>query len=487
MVKLDTNRPEYANDIAEEIRLFLGFADILLNDPAAEAEWTMRLMLEQDDAPNYRIDGTLDDDAYTAHFVIEDDASDLARKKDEKRQLKLAAYALLKRRYPAVETPWGSLTGIRPTKLFRDLTDEGGEEYAAEMFRQTFDVTKEKTALAGSICTVQRDTILSASERDVDVYIGIPFCRTRCLYCSFASELLRNGALLAEYLPVLEADIAAGAALLSDCGMRVRAVYVGGGTPTVLTAAQLDQLLTYTERMYGSLGTECTVEAGRPDTIDREKLEVMRAHRVGRVSINPQTMNDDTLRCVGRTHTAADIAAVFELAREVGFSAINMDFIAGLPGEGTAEMARSMAAAERLRPDNLTVHALAIKRSSPLKKQLDDYPLPSAQTAAEMTGMGAEAAARLGMRPYYMYRQKYMRGNLENIGYAMPGKECIYNIDMMEETVSILSHGAGAMSKRVFGREGRIERIPAPKDVPSYLHKLDALIEAKRRLFLGDR
>ena len=482
MGNLLLNRPEYANDVAEEIRLFLGFVTLTVNAPEDGADWTMRLTLTHTGAA-YRVEGSLDGEAYAAAFTVEGDAP-LLRKKHEKRQLKLAAYTLLKRRYPAVETPWGSLTGIRPTKLFRELSREDGARAAAETFRTVFDVSPAKTRLAETICAVQRETVASADERDLDVYIGIPFCRTRCLYCSFLSELVRDGALLATYLTVLEKDIFDGAAMMRQAGKRLRTVYFGGGTPTVLTAGQLDRLLSVTAAAYGSLGMECTVEAGRPDTIDEEKLRVLHSHGVGRISVNPQTMNDDTLRRVGRTHTAADIERAFCTARDVGFSAINMDFIAGLPGEGVEEMARSMAAAERLRPDNLTVHALAVKRSSLLKKEMDVYPLPDAETAARMIDLGAETAARLGMQPYYMYRQKYMRGNLENVGYAMPGKVCVYNIDMMEETVSILSHGAGAMTKRVFPGENRIERLPAPKDVPTYLGKLEAILQKKRDLFL---
>ncbi len=225
------------------------------------------------------------------------------------------------------------------------------------------------------------------------------------------------------------------------------------------------------------------MEAGRPDTIDREKLLALKRYGIGRISINPQTMNDETLKRVGRSHTAEDIVRVYDLAREIGFDSINMDLIAGLPGETTEEMQRSCDAIVPLAPDNLTVHSLAIKRSSTLKKELDEHALTSADQAERMTQIGAECATMMGMNPYYMYRQKYMSGNLENVGYALPGKECVYNIDMMEETASILSHGAGTMTKRVFAGQNRIERLPSPKDVPTYLNKLDKLIEDKARFF----
>ena len=488
MVGLVTNRPEYRNDIAEEIMLFLGIVETALfaseaDAQAADCELIVSVRLARDGRA-YTLYAAAGGEAYGETFSVESDAP-LAVKKQEKRRIKLAVFALMRRLYPAVETPWGSLTGIRPTKLFRELQAEDGADAAREAFLQMFGVSPEKTALAEEICAVQEPMLRSVRGSDIDIYIGVPFCRTRCLYCSFASEVLRSEALLSDYLVALKADIAAGAALIRETGRSVRAMYVGGGTPTVLSAEQLKDLLTFAFDAYGGFGLECTVEAGRPDTIDREKLNVLWDMGVRRISINPQTMNDETLSRIGRAHTVQETVDAFLLARETGFRCINMDVIAGLPGETPADMARTYAQIETLAPDNLTVHALAIKRSSRLKAQLDAYPLPSAGDAARMTGQGQTLARRLSMRPYYMYRQKYMRGNLENVGYAKAGAECVYNVDMMEETASILSHGAGAMTKRVFDAESRIGRLPAPKDVPSYIAKLPRLLSDKRRFF-GD-
>ena len=225
------------------------------------------------------------------------------------------------------------------------------------------------------------------------------------------------------------------------------------------------------------------MEAGRPDTITPEKLRVLKDCGVSRISINPQTMQDKTLRTIGRFHTGEDIRRAFAQAREAGFTSINMDVIAGLPGETLADFASTLTQIREMGPENLTVHTLAIKRSSRLKERLEEYPLPDGETAEAMVRLGAEEAARMGMEPYYMYRQKYMNGNLENVGYARPGTECMYNIDMMEETVSILAHGAGAMTKRVYGGENRVERLPNPKDVPTYFAKLPRLFERKQALF----
>lgn len=484
MIAIRTNRIDYRNDIAEEIRLFSGLSEIALYeeiDPAqAELVFDLQLILEGE---RYTLRSAAGAFSAEETFVIPEDASALERKKMEKRVLKLACYRLLKQLFPEVATPWGSLTGIRPTKLFRELSEEGGAEFASSIFLDTFDVSAEKTALAKRICAVQEPYIDSIQPNEIDVYVGIPFCKTKCLYCSFPSEILGKVDRLSGYLDALKRDIAAGAALIRERGLHVRSFYMGGGTPTVLSAKQLDDLLSFVREQYGTFGDEATVEAGRPDTIDCEKLEVLKQAGIQRISINPQTMNNETLLRVGRTHTAQDVRYMYEIARKIGFDSINMDLIAGLPGETPEDMERTCTAIAELQPENLTVHSLAIKRSSLLKTKLGEFPLASAEQVDEMTRIGAAYAEKLGMNPYYMYRQKYMNGNLENVGYALPGKECVYNIDMMEETASILSHGAGTMTKRVFGGENRIERLPSPKDVPTYLEKLDRLIEDKKRLF----
>ncbi len=487
MVIICTNRPEYRNDIAEEIMLFLGFVETVLLAPdepePCDAQLHVNVTLTPVENKSRRLRASAGKAALMRDFFIQD-GTPLGVKKMEKRQIKLVVYDLMRALYPEVETPWGSLTGIRPTKLFRELSDSFGTESAREQFLHVFSVSPEKTGLAEQICAVQQPLIESVRANDVDIYVGIPFCKTRCLYCSFISEVLRSDTLLTDYLAALKRDVLAGAALVRDGGYRVRAIYVGGGTPTVLSAGQLEDLLTTTFCAYGGLGAECTVEAGRPDTIDRDKLFVLRRLGVGRISINPQSMNDDTLRRVGRAHTARETCRAFHLAREIGFATINMDVIAGLPGETPDDMRRTYDAVASLAPENLTVHTLAVKRSSLLKTKLAEYPLAAPADAALMVADGARTAAQMGMSPYYMYRQKYMRGNLENVGYAQPGHVCVYNIDMMEETAGILSHGAGSMTKRVFGAGQRIERLPNPKDISTYLNKLPFLLGQKRRFFL---
>ncbi len=477
MVRLITNTPQYCNDIAEEIRMFLGLVPIT-PDETPETELTITAMLNGADMTATAAAG---DEPITVSYTV-DETDPLDRKRQEKRALKRAVYALMQHLYPT-EMPWGSLTGIRPTKLLRELCARVGEEEAVRQFREVFSVRFDKLRLAATINAVQKPVIASVQPNDVDIYVGIPYCKTRCLYCSFGAEIAKKNA-IAEYLPYLFKDIENGAKLVRDGGFHVRATYLGGGTPTVLSAQELDALLSHFEACYGTYGAECTVEAGRPDTITREKLQVLLDHGVERISINPQTMSDETLKRIGRAHTSAEIRETFALAREMGFSSINMDLIAGLPGETVADFERTLAEIKALRPDNLTVHTLAIKRSSRLKDQLDKYPLPSREDVETMIDMGFCAAREIGLWPYYMYRQKYQNGNLENVGYAAEGKLCVYNVDMMEETTSILAHGAGAMTKRVFDAENRVERVPNPKDVPTYGAKLDLLDRQKRDLFL---
>ena len=349
--------------------------------------------------------------------------------------------------------------------------------------REEFDVSESKLRLAEEINAVQLPILNSALPNQFGVYIGIPFCRTRCLYCSFASQLRTKKTDMGAYLSALCRDIELGSAMARGKGLIPRSFYMGGGTPTILTAEELSQLLECIAANYDTTGKEFTVEAGRPDTITYEKLRVLKEHGVNRISVNPQTMCDRTLKLVGRDHTSADIIACFDMARGMGFDSINMDLIAGLPGETEREMEESLKAVKSLSPDCLTVHTLAIKRASRLHERLSEFALPDVETVDRMVGMGLEAAGELGMRPYYMYRQKYMAGNLENVGYSKPGAVCIYNIDMMEDAMSILAHGAGAMTKRVWADGGRIERVPNNKDISTYIARIEETNEERERLF----
>lgn len=406
----------------------------------------------------------------------------LAEKRALKRLCKQTLYDLCKD-VTGTTPPWGSLTGIRPTRLVYEAMEHGAAlDAACAQVGAEFDVSPEKLALLRDIVTVQSQ-LLPPEEGAVDVYVGIPFCTTRCAYCSFLSGELGRGKLVEPYLAALFREMEAGAQLLAESGRRLRAVYVGGGTPTALNADQLRRLLHLLMKRFPG-AVEYTVEAGRPDTLTPEKLALIREAGVRRISINPQTMNDKTLQTIGRRHTVAQVYEAYAMAREAGFRHINMDVIAGLPGEDLADFERTMAGARELKPESLTVHTLAIKRSSVL--HLENAPLPPAELAAEMVRMGHATAVELGMLPYYLYRQKNMAGNQENVGYALPGHACQYNVDIMEETTHILALGAGGISKRIYPEQGRIEREPNVSNIEQYIVRVEEMVGRKRRLFLGE-
>ena len=407
---------------------------------------------------------------------------ELHRKRAARRLCKQTLYNLC-RQVTEIHPPWGSLSGIRPTHLIYEGLDAGLtlEEASARLVRD-FDVTEEKARLLEDIVQVQRQ-LPPPDDRWMDVYVGIPFCTTRCAYCSFSSGEIGKGKLVEPYLAALFRELENGSHLLRDAGKQLRAVYVGGGTPTSLNEEQLRRLLDALMAHFPG-AMEYTVEAGRPDTITPGKLRAIRAAGVQRISINPQTMNDRTLQVIGRSHTAQQVVDAYAMARAEGIFHINMDVIAGLPGETLDDFAVTMAAAERLRPESLTVHTLAIKRSSRL--HLENAPLPDGGTAAAMVALGLDTARKLGMKPYYLYRQKYMAGNQENVGYALPHHACQYNVDIMEETTHILALGAGGISKRIYPEEGHIGRAPNVSNIEQYIARVDEMIQRKRVLFLGE-
>ena len=484
-ILLITNTPEFTNDLAEEIRLFLPDCDIVTDGDASAA---LIIQLHCDTSlwtAKAAVHGSICGEYTFCYPAVSGDA--LTIKRHMKRCVKTAVFRLLKGIYPDCFVPWGSLTGIRPTKLMRDLETEMSEKKAEKTMAELFSVDEKKIELTKEILSVQRPFISSARDNDVDIYIGIPYCKTRCLYCSFPSDVRTNKTDMRPYIDALKDDIRRGSDLLKHYGYNVRATYMGGGTPTVLTEDELSEVLEFAHECYGTWGDEFTVEAGRPDTITPKKLEILKSCGANRISVNPQTMNDETLKLIGRSHTSEELKEVYYAAREMGFC-INTDIITCLPGEGMRELMHTMECIRKMRPDNLTVHTLALKNSSKLREVYGDEGIrammPKAQTANEMVEYCTKAAHDMGMKAYYMYRQKYMRGNLENVGYTFPGNICIYNIDMMEETVSIMAHGAGSMSKRIYnGQSLRVERIPNPKDIATYIGKMDRVYEVKAKMF----
>ncbi|MGN1180132.1 MAG: coproporphyrinogen dehydrogenase HemZ [Suilimivivens sp.] len=380
--------------------------------------------------------------------------------------------------------PWGTLTGIRPTKIPMTLLEEGkSEEEILEYMQETYLVSEKKGLLAIEIAKREKELLSTLHYKDgYSLYIGIPFCPTTCLYCSFTSyPIVSWKKRIEDYLTALEKEMEFTADIYRD--RILDTVYIGGGTPTTLEAEELDRLLGKLKSIFDfSHVKEFTVEAGRADSITREKLAVLKKWGVTRISVNPQTMKEETLKLIGRQHTVEQVREAFWLARETGFDNINMDLILGLPGEEKEDVARTIAEVKKLAPDSLTVHSLAIKRASRLHQWIEENGITALNNTDETMEIAAAGAKELDMVPYYLYRQKNMSGNFENVGYAKKGKFGIYNILIMEEKQTIVALGAGSITKRVFP-DGRIERCDNVKDVGLYIEKIDEMIERKRRLF----
>lgn len=416
-------------------------------------------------------------------------AVDYTNRKETKNSLKRTLYRLLSE-YTGVELPWGNLTGIRPTKIPMALLEEGkSEEEIAHYMKETYFTSDEKIKLSIEIAERELQLLKKLDyEEGYSLYIGIPFCPTTCLYCSFTSYSLaawKNR--MDEYLDALEKELDYTAVKFAH--KKLNSIYIGGGTPTTLNPQQLDRLIRKIKCSFDlSHLVEFTVEAGRPDSITKEKLMVLRNHDISRISINPQTMKQETLDLIGRHHTVQQTIDSFNLARELGFDNINMDLIVGLPGESLSDVADTMEVIRKLAPDNLTVHSLAIKRAARLNIQRERYQDFEIVNTADHIALTSKVAEEMGLFPYYLYRQKNMAGNFENVGYAAPGKAGVYNVLIMEEKQSIVACGAGASTKRVWVQPNpdgthRIERAENVKDVAQYITRIDEMIERKGRLF----
>jgi len=483
MITVRTATPEFLPDIGDMLRLFLG--DVQITEVQGEAAYE-HTMTEADGRITDRWSHGSEEYEICRPVPA---GSEIEVKRVRKRQVKMALYELLKL-VTGMTPPWGSLTGIRPTRLLYEAVDAGMDLDAAKKHvMREFDVSEDRANLLAEIAQMQQGIRLPEAG-SYDLYIGIPFCRTRCSYCSFSSgEIGRNKKLVAPYTEALLKEIALSAKLMNEAGLKVRAAYMGGGTPTAIPCGDLERILAAAREAFPG-AVEWTVEAGRPDTIDREKLEMLRRMEITRISVNPQTFNDDTLLRIGRSHSGAETVAAYEMARELGFDDINMDLIAALPGETPEIFAESLAKVMELAPESITVHSLAIKRSSKLHEQMHvsgaGHTQVSAEGAAQMIAHARRELAAGGWKPYYLYRQKYMAGNMENVGYARAGKACLYNIGNMEETASVLALGAGAISKWLFDRDLRIERAPNVKNIEEYVRRVEEMVQRKRDLILPE-
>lgn len=416
-------------------------------------------------------------------FLTQNVTVDQTDRKETKNRLKKLLYDMLKE-YTKKELPWGTLSGIRPIKIpLKQMEAGASEEEIADYMRKNYYCSEQKIQLSTQIAKREYALLQKLDyEHGYSLYIGIPFCPSTCLYCSFTSFPLSAWKdRVDEYLDALEKEIDFTAAKFYH--KKLNTIYIGGGTPTTLSPAQMDRLMRKIKCSFDlSNLLEFTVEAGRPDSITREKLCVLRKHHITRISINPQTMQDKTLKVLGRNHSVAAIKETYHIAREMGFDNINMDLIMGLPGETLEDVMDTLKEIMILNPDNLTVHSLALKRAARLNMFRDEYKDYKMEDTTEHIKAADEAAHHMQMSPYYLYRQQNMAGNLENVGYAKENKAGIYNILIMEEKQTIMALGAGAATKFVCGQGKKTARAENVKDIDNYIDRIDEMIQRKQEI-----
>ncbi len=476
-MRLFMNRPVFEYDIRGLLMAFYPGAEITAGTEEDGAGTALSVLYGDGDPTPCRLSFSRDGRTECADVLL--DLSDRSRAKTV---LKRALYGIL-RGDTGLSLPWGTLTGIRPTKIPMAMLREGKTdgEILAHM-TETLLVSEEKAALALSIAKRELSLLERIDYEDgYSLYIGVPFCPTTCLYCSFTSyPISRYEARVPEYLDTLMREIRWAGEHFR--GKKLNTIYFGGGTPTTLPPEAMDFLLREVSKTFDlSSLLEWTVEAGRPDSVTEEKLRVLKKYPVSRISINPQTMHQRTLDLIGRRHTVEDVKNAYALARSLGFDNVNMDLILGLPGEDAADVESTMREIVKLSPDNVTVHSLAVKRAARLNIMKDAYKGYTMETTEEVMRMCARYLSEIGQAPYYLYRQKNMAGNLENTGFARPGKEGIYNILIMEEVQTILALGAGATTKRVQG--DLITRAENVKNVDTYIENIDEMLRRKEELF----
>lgn len=384
--------------------------------------------------------------------------------------------------------PWGILIGIRPSKIALKLLKEGNtEEEVINIFKERYLAHEDKAKLCIDVARAEERTV-NKDKNNIAVYIGMAFCPTRCVYCSFtANPIAAHKKMVMPYIEALIKEINGMSSYIKEKNLNIESVYFGGGTPTSVNDEEFAMVMKeiYDNFIKDNNVKEFTVECGRPDSINKNKLQTMKDYKVNRISINPQTMNDKTLKLIGRNHTSEDIIEKFNMARNLGFEHINMDLIIGLPGEGYEEFLNTKNEIIKLKPDSITIHGLALKRGSAMYENFVLKKGIEVTLQDEIIKMYAETknlGDSLGLSPYYMYRQKNMVGNMENLGYAKKGKECIYNIQMIEEKQTIIALGAAAVSKVVFLEEDRLERFPNLKDLHEYIRRIDEMIKRKKGL-----
>ncbi|MFC4076868.1 coproporphyrinogen III oxidase [Salinithrix halophila] len=482
--------PAFHRDI--ELISGLFFPKIKVSIEPHQAEATVHFTVQEGERVGVRVTLTDPERDQTWHATHEDalyrEGVPSQRRKQVKRAVNHALLQVLEKA-TGVRQPWGILTGVRPTKLLHGmLLEDVPLVEAKRVLERDYSLMPYKIDLLEEIIRRQKIALpdLYTLDQAVSLYIGIPFCPTKCAYCTFPAYAIRgkNGS-VEEFLAGLHEEIEAVGAWLDRHNLPVTTIYFGGGTPTSITAEQLEELFI---RMKAAIPSydgvrELTVEAGRPDTLDKEKLDLLKRWKVDRISINPQSFEEDTLKLIGRHHTVEETLGKYRLAREMGLHNINMDLIIGLPNEGLDTFRQSLAVMEELRPESLTVHTLSFKRGSHMTRNPDKYRVADGEEIGRMVQEAREWTQSMGYVPYYLYRQKNILGNQENVGYAFPGEESLYNIIIMEERQSIIGLGCGAVSKIISPGTGRINRWPNPKEPQAYIDTYREQTEKKLAAF----
>ena len=466
MIKVKLNNAEFNYDVYQMINLFFLFPDIKF----VEENYDFNIEVKEDMVV---IQKGFESFEYTINKLYK-----------LKEEVKKAVFLYFSKNTTR-ELPWGTLIGIRPSKRALELLQKGiSEKDIIAEFKEKHITREDKARLCIDVAKYEKN-IVNKEKDNISVYIGMPFCPTRCLYCSFASNPISSCKNIVEpYLEALSHEIKRISNYIKGKNLNIECVYFGGGTPTSVNNEQFEFIMKciYEAFIQNDNVSEFTVECGRPDSITFEKLTTMKKYGVHRISINPQTMNDDTLELIGRTHSVNSVNEKFAMARELGFDNINMDLIVGLPGEKISHIIRTCDKISQMKPDSITIHGMSIKRASKLhENMLNNYrfQVPAQEELNQMYEHTVELSKKLHMKPYYMYRQKNMVGNMENVGYTTPGKEGIYNIQMIEEKQTVIALGADAVCKVVFLEENRHERFANIKDVREYVKRVDEMIEKK--------
>lgn len=470
-IKIMLNDMKYRYDVFLMINLFFRFIEIdFVNE-----DWDLSINIEKD-----KLTIVSKDD-------IENYIYNINQEYKFSEEIKKGLFLYLKEKTNSV-LPWGTLVGIRPSKKALDLLENGyKEEDVIAHFQERHETSREKAQLCIDVAKYEK-SIVNKNQNNISIYVGMPFCPTRCVYCSFtANPIGKSKSLVKDYIFALSKEIEAISEYVKRKNLTIETVYFGGGTPTSVNNEEFEEVMN---KIYNAFVKErnikeFTVECGRVDSITREKLESMKRYSVDRISINPQTLNDKTLKLIGRNHNTDEVYRCFKIARELGFDNINMDLIVGLPGENLDDIKRSCEGILKMNPDNLTIHGLSVKRGSKLYENMVNNITHKVPEQGELNAMYEETkklSENLGMKPYYMYRQKNMVGNMENVGYCRDEKICIYNIQMIEEKQTIIALGADGVSKVVFLEENRLERFANVKDVKEYNNRIDEMIKRKLEL-----